>query len=78
MTAIELKKILIRRISEIEDISFLKAINTILDSRTKNETLTLTEGQRNEIIASKKDTDQGIFIEHADFDKEITEWQKRV
>ena len=78
MTAIELKKILIRRISEIEDISFLKAINTILDSRTKNETLTLTEGQRNEIIASKKDTDQGIFIDRVDFDKEITEWLKEL
>jgi hypothetical protein len=76
MTTIELKKILIHRISEIEDISFLKAINTILDSRTKNVTLTLTEGQRNEIIASKKDTDQGIFIEHADFDKEVSEWLK--
>jgi len=78
MKSLKLKRILIQRISEIEDISFLKAINTILDSRTKNETLTLTEGQRNEIIASKKDTDQGIFIEHADFDKEITEWLKGV
>jgi hypothetical protein len=36
MTAIELKHILIRRITEIEDISFLKAINTILDSMSFN------------------------------------------
>jgi predicted transcriptional regulator len=76
MTAIELKKILIRRISEIEDIPFLKAINTILDSRTKNETLILSDAQRDEIIASKKEIEQGLFVEHVDFDKEITEWLK--
>ncbi len=39
MTTIELKKELINRIAEINDITFLKAIKTILDSKTKNEIL---------------------------------------
>jgi len=55
MTAIELKSILIHRIAEIEDVSFLKAIKTILDTKTNNEVLTLTDEQREEIIASKKE-----------------------
>ena len=76
MTAIELKKLLIHRISEIDDVSFLKAINTILDSKTRNETLTLTVAQRDEIIASKKEIEKGLFVEHSDFDKEIKEWLK--
>jgi predicted transcriptional regulator len=76
MTAIELKNILIHRIAEIEDVSFLKAINTILDSKTNNEILTLSNAQRDEIIASKKEIEQGLFIEHDSLDKEIKGWLK--
>jgi len=76
MKAIKLKRILTRRISEIEDIPFLKAINTILDFRTNNETLILSDVQRDEIIASKKEIEQGLFVEHVDFNKEITLWLK--
>jgi hypothetical protein len=74
MTAIELKNILIHRIAEIEDIKFLKAIKTILDSKTNNEVLTLTEKQRDEIIASKKEIEQGLLIDHQLLDKEVKEW----
>ena len=54
MTAIELKTVPIRRISEINDFSFLKAIITILDYKTDKEILTLNPKQREEIIASLK------------------------
>ena len=54
MTTIELKTVHIRRISEINDFSFLKAIITILDSKTDKEILTLNPKQREEIIASLK------------------------
>ena len=74
MTTVELKNILIHRIAEIEDISFLKAIKTILDSKTDNEILTLTEQQRDDIIASKKEIEQGLFINQQELDKEVKEW----
>jgi hypothetical protein len=74
MTTIELKNILIHRIAEINDISFLKAIKTILDSKTNKEILTLTDSQRDEIIASKKEIGQGLYVDHEALDKEITGW----
>ncbi len=74
MTAIELKTILMHRIAEIEDISFLKAIKTILDSKTQTEMLSLSATQRDEIIASKKEIEQGLFTVHTDLDKDIKEW----
>lgn len=74
MTAIELKNILVHKIAEIDDISFLKAIKTILDSKTSNEILTLTDAQKKEILASKKEIEKGLFIEHNELDKEIKEW----
>jgi len=76
MTAIELKNRLIHRISEINDISFLKAIDTILESKTNKEILTLSGSQLDEIMASKKEIEQGLCIEHEVFDKEIKEWLK--
>lgn len=76
MTSLELKNILIHKISEISDISFLKALKTILDTKTESEILTLTNEQRDEIIASKKEIEQGNFIEQDDLETEIKKWLK--
>ena len=74
MTAIELKKQLIHRIAEIDDVSFLNAIKTILDTKTQTKTLSLTIEQRHEIIESQKEIQKGLFIEQAQLDKEFNEW----
>ncbi|HNW88564.1 MAG TPA: hypothetical protein PKN48_02810 [Bacteroidales bacterium] len=74
MTAIELKKLLISRIAEINDVSFLNAIKIILDSKTQSYTLSLTEEQRKEIKKSKKEIEQGLFIEQTELDKEFNKW----
>ena len=74
MTTIELKKQLIHRISEIEDVNFLKALKTILDSKLNEGTLNLTDEQRDEIIASREDVQKGLVIDNALLDKEIKAW----
>lgn len=74
MTTVELKKLLIHRITEINDVSFLKAVKTILDSKTDTEVLLLTPEQRTEIMESKKEVEQGLFIEHESLDKEVARW----
>jgi len=74
MTTIELKKALIHRITEINDVSFLKAIKTILDTKTDSVIIALTEKQRDEIINSKKEIEQGLYIEHELLDKEVSTW----
>ncbi|MBK7712558.1 MAG: hypothetical protein IPJ37_17535 [Bacteroidales bacterium] len=74
MTAIELKTLLIHKISEINDISFLKALKTILDSKTDTEVIQLTQEQLDEIIASKKEIEQGLSIENGMLEKEVKLW----
>ncbi|NTW32753.1 MAG: hypothetical protein HGB12_09035 [Bacteroidetes bacterium] len=74
MTTLDLKKTLIHRISEINDILFLKAIKTILDSKTETEILTLTREQKDEIIASKKEIEQGLFFENEKLESEVKTW----
>jgi hypothetical protein len=74
MTAIQLKTLLIHRISEINDVSFLKALKTILDSKTETGVIQLTQEQLDDIIASKKEIEQGLFIENIAFEKEVKQW----
>ena len=76
MTKIELQNLLIHRISEINDISFLEAIKTILDSKSEAAVLPLTVEQRNEILASKKEIEQGLSIENTVLEDEIAGWLK--
>ena len=76
MTKIELQNLLIHRISEINDVSFLEAIKTILDSKSEAAVLPLTVEQRNEILASKKEIEQGFSIENTALEDEIAGWLK--
>jgi hypothetical protein len=74
MTAIELKTLLIHRISEINDVSFLKALKTILDTKTDTGIIQLTQDQLDDIMASKKEIVQGLFIENSVLDTEVRQW----
>ena len=74
MTTLKLKNALIQRISEIEDISFLEAIKTILDAKSESKIINLTPELTNEIMASKMEIEQGLFIENDHLEKEIEEW----
>lgn len=71
MTVTELKKLLIHRIAEINDESFLNAIKTILDTKSQSQTITLTSEQVFEIQESKKEIEKGLFIKQAELDKEF-------
>jgi len=77
MTAIELKRELINKITEINDITFLKAIKTIVDLKTKKVIISLTAEQKDEIIESRNEIDLGLYTKHEQLDKEIMEWIDR-
>ena len=74
MTTIALKKLLINRIAEINDVSFLNAIKTILETKTQTQTLSLTPQQRIEIIESQKEVESGLYVEQVELDKEFNKW----
>ncbi len=74
MTAIELKKELIHRIAEIDDVSFLNAIRTILDTKAQSRSIVLSSVQHDEIEESRKEIEQGLFVELAELDKEFDKW----
>jgi hypothetical protein len=75
MTTLDLKKHLIQRISEIEDMAFLEAIKTILDS--KSQILHLTSEQREEIKQSQDQINQGLFTNHDQLNEEFEKWANK-
>ena len=74
MTTVQIKKAVIKKISEIEDKSFLEAINTILDLKTETKVLHLSKEIRDEIIASREEIQQGQFVKNDVLEKELDEW----
>lgn len=76
MSSVELKKILIQRIAEINDEQFLKAIRTILDTKVESEVMLLSEGQKLEIQESRKEIEAGKFVDQSGLEAEFGKWLK--
>ncbi len=74
MSTLELKSILIKRISEINDNSFLEAIMTILDSKVDSNIYHITPKQKDAIIESKKQVVNGEVFSNTQINQEIQEW----
>ncbi len=76
MSTIELKNILIKRISEINDNSFLEAIMTILDSKIDSKIYNLTPKQKDSIIESKRQVANGEVFSNDQINQEFQGWLK--
>ena len=74
MTTFELKTLLIHRIAEINDVPFLRALKTILDTKTETGVIQLTQDQLEDIIESKKEIEKGLFVENNVLDKQVRQW----
>ena len=76
MNTIELKKELIDKISMIDEIDYLKAINIMLDYRKKEPFIELTSEQENELLIASEEARNGKFILQSEMDKKVQEWLK--
>ena len=76
MSTLELKNILIKRISEINDNSFLEAIMTILDSKIDTKIYQLTTEQKDAIIESKRQVANEEVFSNDQINQEFQEWLK--
>jgi len=72
MSTIELKNLVISKISEINDEAFLAAINTILDSKSES-----VENYNLDLKKSENDIAQGNVSTHNQVLEKIAQWKKR-
>ena len=76
MTTIELKNILIHRIAGINDKSFLKAIKTIVDSKSESIIYKTSLEQRSRIKEGREQIARGEYFTNEQVELEIDKWLK--
>jgi predicted transcriptional regulator len=74
MSTIELKKKIIDQLSHIDDVSFLKAIKTLVDSKAGGEIYKLSDFQKDRIHKGREQLKKGQTISHETLQKEIDQW----
>jgi hypothetical protein len=74
MGTIELKQRIIDQLSHIDDIPFLKAIKTLVDSKAEGELYKLSEYQKERVSLGREQLSKGQTISHEKLQKEIDQW----
>ena len=76
MRTVDLKNILIHKISGINDISFLNAIKTIVDSKSESMVYMTSQVQQKSIIEGREQIARGEFFTNEQIELEIDQWLK--
>ncbi len=71
MTTIDLRNQIIQKLKEINDLSFLEAVKTIIDSKVDNEVFFINEKLQQNLLERKEKIIKGEFIENEDLFKEF-------
>ena len=74
MSTIELRHIIIEKLSLIDDASFLKAIKTIVESKVSEKVYKLSDFQKNRIKSGREQLRKGQTISNDVLQKEIDQW----
>jgi len=74
MSTIELREMIINQLAHINDMSFLKAIKTLVDSKAEAEVYQLSDYQKERIKMSREQLLKKQTISHEKLQKEIDQW----
>jgi hypothetical protein len=75
MNTAELKNILISKIAQIDDQSFLEALNTIIENKATN--YSNLEEYNNELLKAEEDIKMGNLYSQEKIKQKIEAWKKR-
>ncbi|MFO7657794.1 MAG: hypothetical protein R6W78_12055 [Bacteroidales bacterium] len=74
MSTIELRHIISEQLSHIDDVSFLNAIMTIIESKASEKIYKLSDYQKKRIVLARQQLKNKQTISHEDLQKEIDQW----
>jgi len=74
MSTVELRHIIIEKLSNIDDISFLKAIKTIVESKADEKVYQLSDFQKKRIEANREQVKKGQTISNEALNNEVLQW----
>ncbi|MDP2161212.1 MAG: hypothetical protein Q8K02_12060 [Flavobacterium sp.] len=76
MSTTELKNILITRINQIDDESYLNALRTIIESKS-NAHNTYLEEYNNELLIAEEEIEKGNYFSHQEVKDKMEQWKKK-
>ncbi len=76
MTTLELKDILIQKISAINDKSFLSAIKVIIDAKSEKLIYRTTPEQKQTINEGREQIRKGEYLTNDQVESEVDQWLK--
>jgi regulatory protein YycI of two-component signal transduction system YycFG len=74
MSTLELRHIITEHLSHIDDVSFLNALKTIIESKVSDGIYKLSDYQKGRIDLSRKELMNGQTFTHEILQKEIDQW----
>ncbi len=74
MSTIELRHIITEHLSHIDDLSFLNALKTIIESKVTDDIYKLSDFQKKRIEKARQELKDGKTISDDDLQKEIDQW----
>lgn len=74
MSTTELRNIITEKLSHIDDVTFLNAIKTIIESKVTEDVYKLSDYQKNRIDSARQQLKNKQTISHEDLQKEINQW----
>jgi hypothetical protein len=74
MSTVELRHLIIEKLSLIDDDSFLNAIKTIIESKVNEGVYKLSDFQKNRIESGRNQLKKGQSISNDILQKEIDQW----
>lgn len=74
MRTVELRHIISEQLSHIEDISFLNALKTIIDSKIAQEVYALNDYEKRRIETTRQQLKNEQTISHDELQSEVDKW----
>jgi hypothetical protein len=74
MSTVELRHTIIKKLSQVDDASFLKAIKIIVESKANEDVYKLSDFQKKRIEESREQVKLGQTISNEALQKEIKQW----
>lgn len=77
MSTIELKKNIISKITETEDLNLLEDVVKVLGMQTESQVFKLNEKQKAAIEAGRQDIKNGKFLTNKEVEKDLDQWLEK-
>jgi hypothetical protein len=74
MSTLQLRHVINEYLSQIEDVSFLKAIKTIIEAKATNNLYNLSDDQKLRVEQSREQYKKGQTISQEELNKDVDQW----